>query len=226
MQNDLSLYNLELEHNSSEWLEFRKNGIGSSDAASILGKSPFKTNVELWEEKVGLREPKDISNKPYVKYGTEAEAPLIQIFALDYPQYEVIVNKRVVYKRGFMFCSLDGELIDRRTKEKGIYEGKTVEIHNRQAMFKWENQVPENYYIQILHDLIITNWAFAWLKAQIKQYGKCGEIEHITRHYPFRRADLLQDLKFLYLKEKEFWEEYVLPKKCPPLILPQLQKDI
>ena len=36
-----------------EWLEARKNGIGGSDAATILGLNPYKTTIELWEEKTG-----------------------------------------------------------------------------------------------------------------------------------------------------------------------------
>lgn len=51
-------------------------GSGGSDAAAILGLNPYKSNVELFDEKTGRRMPKDISDKPYVKYGTEAE-PLI-----------------------------------------------------------------------------------------------------------------------------------------------------
>ena len=55
------------------WLESRTLGIGGSDAAAILGLNPYKSNVELFDEKTGRRMPKDISDKPYVKYGTEAE---------------------------------------------------------------------------------------------------------------------------------------------------------
>jgi len=58
--------------NKEEWLEERKNGIGGSDAATILGLNPYKTNIDLWEEKTGRKEAIDISDKPYVKYGTEA----------------------------------------------------------------------------------------------------------------------------------------------------------
>lgn len=67
----MALEKIKLEHNSPEWLEFRKTGIGGSDAAAILGLSPFKTNVEVWEEKVGLRVSDDISDSPQVKYGKE-----------------------------------------------------------------------------------------------------------------------------------------------------------
>lgn len=49
--------------NREEWLEERKKGIGGSDVACILGMSPYKSNVELWEEKVGIREAEDISRK-------------------------------------------------------------------------------------------------------------------------------------------------------------------
>ena len=36
------------------WLEARKNHIGGSDAAACVGLSPYKDNVQLWEEKMGL----------------------------------------------------------------------------------------------------------------------------------------------------------------------------
>lgn len=35
-----------------QWLQVRKTGIGGSDAAVILGISPFKSPLELWNEKV------------------------------------------------------------------------------------------------------------------------------------------------------------------------------
>lgn len=50
------------------WLEARKDGLGASDAAALLGLSPWKTNVQLWEEKCGLVIPEDIGDKPYVRY--------------------------------------------------------------------------------------------------------------------------------------------------------------
>ena len=38
-----------------EWLEFRRNGIGGSDAACVLGISPFRTGVDLYYDKLGRR---------------------------------------------------------------------------------------------------------------------------------------------------------------------------
>lgn len=43
------------------WLKGRLNGIGGSDASAVVGKNPYKTNIELFEEKTGRRIAPDIS---------------------------------------------------------------------------------------------------------------------------------------------------------------------
>lgn len=40
----------------TEWLKGRMNGIGGSDASAIVGMNPYKSNIELFEEKTGRRE--------------------------------------------------------------------------------------------------------------------------------------------------------------------------
>lgn len=212
---------IKLIHNTPEWLEFRKSGIGGSDAAAICGVSPFKTNVEVWEEKMGLREPADLSDSPQVQYGKDAEDLQLKLFALDFPEYDVASHKDIVYKRDFMFASLDGELVCKSTQEEGIYEGKTTEVHSNRDLEKWNNKIPTYYYCQVLHYLIVTDRKFAILRAQIKHEGQNGEIELITRHYKFNRKDCLNDMKYLYMKEKQFWK-YVTTKTRPPLILPSI----
>ena len=73
-----------LVNNRKEWLKARQKGIGGSDAASVLGISPWKTNVQLWEEKTGIKEPEDISEKEVVRFGKESEAAIRQLFQLDF----------------------------------------------------------------------------------------------------------------------------------------------
>ena len=97
------------------WLKSRTLGIGGSDAAAILGLNPYKSNVELFEEKTGKRMPEDISDKPYVKYGTEAEPLIRRLFSLDYPEYKVLYHENRILRsveHPFMQASLDGELTD------------------------------------------------------------------------------------------------------------------
>ena len=42
------------------WLKGRLNGIGGSDASAVVGKNPYKTNIELFEEKPGRRIGQDM----------------------------------------------------------------------------------------------------------------------------------------------------------------------
>ena len=215
----MSLELLQIEHNSPEWLAFRRTGIGGSDAAAIIGKSHFKSNVDVWEEKKGLREPDDISDKEQVKYGKAVEDLLLQMFALDNPEYEVTSNKKIVYRRGFMFASLDGELVEKATGELGIYEGKTAEIHKKIELEKWNKRVPDYYYVQILHYLIVTGRSFVVLKVQLKLLYT-EEKTTMTKQYRFNRKDLLNDLAYLYRKEAAFWDSVISGVK-PPRILPE-----
>ena len=158
-----------------EWLKKRSSGIGGSDAAAVIGRNPWLSNVDLWQIKTGRKQQADISDKEVVKYGIAAEGYLISLFALDNPQYDV---KHVDFdilrhnKHPFLLASLDGRLIERDTGRKGVLEIKTTEIRRASDWDKWDDQVPDNYYCQVLHYLSVTGWDFAILKAQIKHYQK------------------------------------------------------
>ena len=132
------------------WLNGRKNGIGGSDASAIVGLNPYKSNIDLWQEKTGLKQPEDISDKAYVKFGHDAEPLLVYLFALDYPQYKVNYNDnyRVNYNDDydFIYCTRDCDLIERETGRKGALEIKTTEFLNSMHKEKWDNQIPNNYY--------------------------------------------------------------------------------
>ena len=184
-----------------EWLVNRK-GIGGSDASAILGLNPYKTNQELWMEKKGQMSPVDISGKSYVKYGNDAEPLLRALFALDYPEYKVeyydnnmIINKKYPWAH----ASLDGELMDPDGR-RGILEIKTTNILQSMQWEKWDNRIPDNYYIQVLHYLLVTEYDFVVLKAQLKRV-RDGEVRLTTKHYHIEREEVLSDIKML--KEEE-----------------------
>lgn len=207
-----------------EWLKERKKGIGGSDAATILGLNPYKDNIKLWEEKTGRRQAEDISEKEYVKYGTNAEDLLRELFKLDYPKYEVRHDENTIIKHPkypFLFASLDGTLIDKETGEMGILEIKTTNILQSMQKEKWKEKIPDNYYCQVLHYLNVTGYSFVILKAQLK-YDFDGEIKLDTRHYKILKEEVADDIKMLEEKEIEFWTKYVETGIRPPLTLPTI----
>lgn len=214
---------VQIDHRE-EWLNNRKTMLGGSDASAILGLNPYKSNIEVWQEKTGRVIPEDISHKSYVKYGIEAEQHLTSLFALDYPQYRVIPNTtyKVIRhpKYPFIAGTLDGELIEIATGRQGILEIKTTEILNSMHRENWNDKIPDNYYIQVLHYLLATGWDFAILKAQLKTVFD-GEVRLNTKHYTIERAEVQDDLDYLLEKEIEFWQ-YIVKDKKPNLVLPPI----
>ena len=210
-----------LRHGSPEWLKFRTSGIGGSDASAILGMNPYKTNVELWEEKTGLKPPKPVTCIEAVEYGKKAEKPLRALFALDFPKYKVIEHKNIVFlNHGFMFASLDGMLIEKKTGRKGILEIKTANIFQAMHKERWKDKIPDNYYIQVLHYMAVMEAEFAYLNAQLK-YETGGMPDKRTKPYYIDKADedIKNDIEYLIEQERLFWES-VKARKRPPLILP------
>lgn len=204
-----------------EWLKNRQR-IGGSDASAIVGMNPYRSNVDLWKIKTGQLVPEDISEKPYVKYGTQAELHLRNLFALDFPEYRVEYLENNMWlndKYSFAHASLDGWLVDQEGR-RGILEIKTTEILQSMQKEKWNQRIPDNYYIQLLHYLMVTEFEFAELKAQLK-YDFGGEVFLQTRHYHIERDEVEEDIKYLEVAERKFWQQ-VQRKEQPALILPEI----
>ena len=163
-----------------EWLLARKGKIGGSDAAAVLGLNPYKNNVEFWNEMVGITKPRDISNEPYVIYGSRAEEHI-----------------------------------------RAIFECKTSELFGSMHKEKWDGEhIPDNYYIQVLHYLMVTEYEFVELRAQIKSVWN-KSIRLITKDYHIERADVEEDIEIIKRSEREFME-LVKKRKKPALILPEI----
>lgn len=204
------------------WLKNRTRGIGGSDISAVVGLNPYKTNVELWMEKTGQTTPEDISEKDYVKYGTEAEHHLRELFKLDFPQYAVDYvenNSFTNQKYPWAVASLDGWLTDEEGR-LGVWECKTTNILNSMHREKWNNHVPDNYYCQVLFYMAVTEAEFGVIKAQLKTvFDGVPYIQ--TKHYFIERETVQSDIDFLMQKGSEFWES-VQSGQCPSLVLPAI----
>lgn len=53
---------IDLDQNTDAWLDWRKGGIGGSDAPSIMGVSPWETPLSLWQRRLGKVPAKVMSN--------------------------------------------------------------------------------------------------------------------------------------------------------------------
>lgn len=208
----------------AEWLQVRLKGIGASEASAVIGCNPYMSNVDLWKIKTGRKQAPDISSDAHVAYGHAAEGPIRDLFALDYPEYEVTYGGQFDIVRNpdypWLFATLDGRLVERATGLHGVYEGKTTEIIRSMQKEKWRDGVPQNYYVQNLHQMLASGWDFAVLHAQLK-YSYGSDTRSERRTYRIDRTEVIDDLNYLLEKEIKFWD-YVQRDVMPPLILPEI----
>lgn len=205
-----------------EWLQARGKRIGGSDASAVVGLNPYMSNTDLWSIKTGRREAEDISDKPYVRYGHDAEPLLRELFKLDFPDYKVgyVDNNLFLNSRyPWAHASLDGWLQDPEGRT-GILEIKTTEILQSMQKEKWKDRIPDNYYLQVLHYMMVMEADFACLKAQLK-YDYDGDIYLQIRHYWIERQDVENDIRILSEKEEEFWH-HMQNGTRPATLLPEI----
>ena len=192
----------------AEWLQMRQTqGIGGSDAGTVLGLNPWCSNVQLWRQKTGQEVPEDISDKPAVRFGKIAEEHIRELFILDYPDMDVQYHEFWMYCNDaypWQFATLDGELTE-DTGRRGILEIKTTTIQNKTQWDEWENGIPQRYYAQVLHQLSATGWNFAILRAYIRYY-KNGDFRAAVRDYKIERDDVLDDIAYLREQEMRFMD--------------------
>lgn len=64
-----------------EWLAYRRRGIGGSDAAAVLGISPFMTGRDLYYDKLGISAAADDENWVAKEIGHRLEPLVAEIFS-------------------------------------------------------------------------------------------------------------------------------------------------
>ena len=202
--------------NREEWLEARKaQGIGASEAAAIVGLSPWMSKNDLWEIKTGKKIAKDLSGNAAVEQGIRMEGAIRTVFAARHPEFQVEHHAYdILYQteRPWLFATLDGEITESfadSSVKKYPLEIKTSTPRGKADWDKWsDGKIPDNYYIQILHQMLATGWDGAYLTAFL--YGK----EDITiREYEFWRKDCEADLNWLLKEETAFQESIVSGQK-------------
>lgn len=198
-----------------EWLQKREEirGLGGSDAAAAIGMSKRKTMVQLWQEKTGRVQPKDLSGVEYVQMGVRTEGPMRDLFAALHPEYAVRHRPYDIYRqteRDWLFATLDGELTDRATGEKGVLEIKKFDITRKEDWKLWDGRVPDDYFCQVLHQLNATGYAFAWLIVLLRQ-----QRQSTVREYYFPREEYEDDIMDLVIRENRFMQ-YVRSGRVPP----------
>jgi len=127
------------------WHELRRQSIGASDAASCLGISPYKTQYQLYCEKLGLTE--DAEPSYAMQRGTRLEPEAISL-------YEEVTGEQffpaVIFhpKYNFIIASLDGMNLEGTAAVEVKCPGKAT--HDMAT----RGEVPHHYMAQLQHQMM------------------------------------------------------------------------
>lgn len=201
-----------------EWLKKRVRGIGGSDSSVFVGLNPYKTSTELWREKKGIVQPKELSS-PAIDHGNDLEPVLRLWFQHSNKEYDVQYQENVILqskKYDWQLYSPDGLLFHNQLG-KGILEIKTTLIQNANMLEQWSDGIPQQYYVQVLHGLLTTNFDYVVVVVELRFAWNEDKVE--IRKYLIKREDIEEDLKWLMSKELHNWNEYYVKDKEPPMIL-------
>lgn len=145
-----------------DWLEYRKQGIGGSDAAVACGISRYKSPVELWLEKTGQLPTQEAGEAAY--WGTQLE-PLVRAEFTRRTGIEVAHTMQLLQsvEHPFMLANLDGTC-EHPDFGPCIFEAKTASAYKAK---EWDNSIPEEYLLQIQHYMAVTGYRGAYIAALI-----------------------------------------------------------
>lgn len=145
-----------------DWLEYRRKGIGGSDASVVCGISRYKSPVELWLDKTGQLSNQEAGEAAY--WGTQLEA-LVRAEFTKRTGIEVTEKKVLLQSEEypFMLANLDG-VCEHPDYGPCIFEAKTASAYKAG---EWDDAIPDEYQFQIQHYMAVTGYQGAYIAALI-----------------------------------------------------------
>lgn len=181
------------------WLEHRRNSIGGSDAAAVVGLNQYASPYSLWADKRGLLPGKE--DNEAMRIGKDLEDYVAQRFT-EATRKRVRRENNIIINPAIPFAHAN---VDRIVigEDAGL-ECKTTSSLNLKKFTAGE--YPSNYYVQCVHYMMVTGakrWYLAVLVLGKGFYYFCIE----------RDEDEIEALK---IAEKAFWQ-YVQTNTPPPV---------
>ena len=103
-----------------EWLAYRRQGIGGSDVAAILGISPFRTARDLFDDKLNIASAVDDSGNWVAFEMGHLLEPLVARIFVKKTGLEVFLFKKMCWHRQFPLMLADVDYFVR------LPDGRTV----------------------------------------------------------------------------------------------------
>ena len=179
------------------WLEVRKQGIGSSDAAAACGLNPYMSMLELWMIKTGRVQQNiedESSGHAPLYWGKQLEPLVAEYYSMHTNNKVRRVNAVLQHPdpdKAFMLANLDYAVVG--NEDVQILECKTAGEYGAKL---WKLGVPLYVLCQVQHQLAVTGKKAAHICVLI-----CG---HETRIFKVTRSESV--IQHIINAERYFWE--------------------
>ena len=184
----------------------RREYLGGSDAAAVLGLSRWKTPLQVWCEKTGTI-PVQVEENLAMEVGTELEELVCKLFTRRSGKGVRRVNETIYHpKYDFLAANIDRRIVG----EDACLEAKTCSAW-RAKEFE-DDELPQEIIIQGVHYLAVTG------KSKIYVAVLIGGNQDFRWKQIDRDEKLIADV---IKKEVDFWQNYVVPKIMPKMIMSQ-----
>ena len=186
-----------------EQKEFRKTGLGGSDAPAVVGLSPYKSPFQLYLEKRG-EAPEEEEATLAMELGNLLEEPIAQLYVKKTGRQIRRHPTRVSAEHPHMLVNVD-RIVVNDPRGPGYLEIKTANDWVGNGIHGLDD-LPDHFYIQGQHGLAVTEWQ--WMSFAILVGGSRFVWFDLTRNDEVI-AELIK-------QEAEFWERVQTGK--PPEI--------
>lgn len=184
-----------------EWLTERQKGIGGSDAAAVIGVSPWKSAAQVYMDKVEpIAEEDEAKVSERLRIGHDLEAYVAKRFMEETGKKVRRCNYMLHHpEHEFLLADIDREIVG----ENALLECKTT---NSYAAGEWVDEPPEHYQMQCIHYMMVTGVDRVYIAALI---GNERFVWFVLERDEEAIAALMQ-------AEIAFWRDNVEARVCPP----------
>lgn len=183
------------ETDRTEWLAWRRAGIGGSDIAAICGLSNFASPLSVWADKTGRVEPTDTTDRQRI--GQVLEGALAQLFH-ERTGLHVIGEQTwcVSQHADWQRCTVDGFVTE--SAESSIDDVLGTVQFKTDGRFGWPEGVPASIRAQCVWEMGVTGLQHCWLAVMFA--GFRFEVFELDMD-----ADTTDDLAWMRAKAADFW---------------------
>ena len=143
------------------WLQERRKGIGSSDAAAVAGLNPWRSPLAVYLDKAGEYPDDPEPEDGPMYWGTALEDIVAAEFAKR-TGFKIRRRNAILQSNEHPFMIAD---LDREVREPdGTWSVLEVKTGSAWTAEQWaEDAIPDQYAIQVHHQLIVTGRDHGWI---------------------------------------------------------------